>query len=283
MYLLLDIGGTKMRIGRANQDAHIEDVEIFPTPGKIEEATQITAEYIKKHQLQEIVKGAGIGFAGTLDKSSQTIVNSPHLRSWEDKQIGKIFQVVTKAPVYVENDTSVVGLGEVHYGSGDKGKVSVYITISTGVGGTRIVNGEIDENTFGFEPGHHIVNFTKTPVEIDGYQVKAEHGTLEEYISGSAIKRFTKKDPEETTDESFWRRIADITATGLVNISLFWSPDEIILGGALISQNAIPFEYLKDQYEENLDIFAKDPVLKKAELDDIGGLHGAFILISQKL
>ena len=58
----------------------------------------------------------------------------------------------------IANDTAVVGLGEAHRGAGIGYNIVTYITVSTGVGGTRIVDGRIDRRIYGFEPGHQTID-----------------------------------------------------------------------------------------------------------------------------
>jgi len=90
--------------------------------------------------------------------------------------------------VFIENDASIVGLGEAVSGAGMGEEIVVYITVSTGVGGTRIVSGEIDEHAYGFEPGHELINM---------------QDSLEDLVSGTAVEerliksrmRFHKKIP----------------------------------------------------------------------------------------
>lgn len=282
MYLLIDIGGTKLRLGSSLGLSEVVSVEIHPTPANIESLIEIIKSYLSKYNIADL-KAIGIGFAGTLDIQRTKVVSAPHLRSWEGSEIVKVLKESLGVEVFLENDTSLVGLGEVYFGAGSKSQVCVYMTISTGVGGTRIVNGVIDENVYGFEPGHQIVNALKTNLHIDSYEFKAYKGELEEYVSGSGIRKQTGQNPESISDINFWRGIADLLVVGLINTSLYWSPDQIILGGSLITQSAIPFEYLKSKFEEDLEIFAKDPKLVKASLKDIGGLYGALILINQKL
>jgi glucokinase len=50
------------------------------------------------------------------------------------------------------------GLGEAVFGAGKGREIVVYMTISTGVGGARIVGGKIDASAMGFEPGHQIID-----------------------------------------------------------------------------------------------------------------------------
>lgn len=280
MYLLIDIGGTKLRLGKASGLDKFDSVEVFTSPTNLDSLILMIKQYISANSI-ETLEAIMLGFAGTLDTSKKRIVNAPHLKGFEQANISEALEKELGCKIYLENDTSLAGLGEVHYGAGDKTKICVYITISTGVGGARVVNGMLDKNVYGFEPGHQIVNYTKKDVQIGEYDFKAELGELEEYISGSNIKKQTKLNPENISEINFWRGIADILTVGLINTSLHWSPDIIILGGSLITKGAMPFEYIQQSYEEKMTIFSRDPKLVKATLQDVGGLYGALVLLNQ--
>src|SRR6185436_9338463 len=58
----------------------------------------------------------------------------------DQSELNKLFN----CPVYLENDAALCGLGEASVGAGQGSKIMVYLTISTGVGGARIVGGKID-------------------------------------------------------------------------------------------------------------------------------------------
>ena len=79
------------------------------------------------------------------------------------------------ADVFIENDAAMVGLGEANWGAGRGFEIVAYITVSTGVGGARIVNGKIDEHAIGFEPGKQIIDMDSNK-------------TIEDMISGKALQ-----------------------------------------------------------------------------------------------
>ena len=216
-----------------------------------------------------------IGIAGSLNQEKTGLIAAPNLGSWEGKDIKKTLK--TDAKIYIENDTALVGLGEATAGAGRNYQVVAYITVSTGVGGARIVNKRIDINRYGFEPGHQIVDLDNTVCGPDCENI--EHhglGHLDNLISGKALEQKTGKPAVEITDQEVWNKHADHLATGLYNTILHWSPDVVVLGGSMITGNpAIPFERVVKKTTEIMHAFPVLPEIKKAELGDIGGLEGA--------
>ncbi len=144
-----------------------------------------------------------------------------------------------------------------------------YITVSTGVGGARIVDGTLDEASEGFEPGHVI---------IDG-----EHD-LESLISGRAIEHRLGRKPAEVTNENIWDELAQKLAVGLNDVIALWSPDAIVLGGSMIVKPVgIKVERVKEHLKKFVEHIPVMPEITQATLADEGGLHGALVYLAQHL
>jgi glucokinase len=164
--------------------------------------------------------------------------------------------------VYLENDAVMVGLGEAVYGAGKDNKIVAYVTLSTGVGGCRIVDGKPDPTVYSFEPGNMIVG------GLDG---KPEY--LENIISGSAIEEKYGVGSSELTDQKAWEDIAEQTSIGLNNIAVMWSPNVIVLGGSVPQK--LDFSRVNDHLRVHCRIYPEVPKVIKEDLGDEGGLYGA--------
>ena len=189
---------------------------------------------------------------------------APNIMGWNGKPFKKELERMFSAPVYLENDAALAGLGEAVKGAGRGYDIVAYMTVSTGVGGARIVNGAIDRNAMGFEIGHQIINY-------DG-----EARTLEEYVSGSGFMHRFGKLPQDITDPATWEEAARLLAVGLRNTIVHWSPDVLVLGGPIVLQSRLPFERLREEIQQSVkEVFPTTPEIKKAELGDSAGLYGA--------
>jgi len=219
---------------------------------------------------EEIIAVAG--GVRALDSAKEKLRNQPHFPMWVDEPFKQELQNAIGAAVYLENDAAMVGLGEAVFGSGKEYRIVAYITISTGVGGVRIVDRKIDPSSQGFEPGNQIINFDNTTKY------------LEACISGSALEKRLGKKAYEITDPAVWEKEAELLAYGLNNVSVFWSPDVIVLGGSMIlGDPAIPLDRVEYHLKNVLKILPEPPKLKKAALGDIGGLYGALAFLKQKI
>jgi len=87
----------------------------------------------------------------------------------------------------------------------------------------------------------------------------------------------------EVEDESLWNEeLPRWLAYGLTNTILHWSPNAVVLGGSMIvGDPAISVDAVRKNIEECLTIFPELPTIKKAELEDFGGLYGALAFINQ--
>ena len=280
MYILFDIGGTNMRIALSRDGETFEEPTIIPTPKDFDRGMNAIKEIVPKISAGAKIIAAGGGIAGTLSKDRSIFLNGPHLQGWNGKPIKKALEEALGVPVFVENDTAIVGLGEAIAGAGKDHNIVVYMTISTGVGGVRIVNGHIDVSALGFEPGHQIIDAGGSLRESS---VGGKGIDLEGYISGTAISERYGKKPYEITDEKFWDEMARLLAYGLNNTIVHWSPDIVVIGGSMMKKIGIPVDRVRAHLRGILHIYPELPLVEHSSLEDVGGLHGALHFIKQNL
>ena len=269
MYILFDIGGTKMRVVSADRKQFLADPVVVSTPKDFNEGIETLRRIIDNLKKDEPIEAIVGGIAGPLNPEKTGLVRSPNLSGWVGHNLKDALAEAYKVPVALENDSAMVGLGEANYGAGRGKEIVVYLTISTGVGGVRVVKGNIDESAHGFEPGHQIIDPDNTLCPT------CEGNDLEAYVSGTAIeKRFGKK-PFEIHDDAIWDELARFLAYGLNNTIVHWSPDIIVIGGSMMKEVGIPVPAVRKHLAEIMKIFPTLPQIEKAELADFGGLYGS--------
>lgn len=260
MYLLFDIGGTKIRLAVSADHQTLSEPIAISTPTDFDQAiTQFQAAAVKLTKESQLEASAG--GVRALDPTKTTLLKHPHLHLWEGQPLKERLQQVLNCPVFLENDAAMAALGEATQGVGQGKKIIAYLTIGTGVGGARIVDGRIDQASFGFEPGFQI---------IESHPVLT---TLESLISGSGLEKRYGKKAEEIDDPRVWDGVAKNLAIGLNNLIVEWSPEIIILGGSVT--NKIPLDQVQAQLRQILKIFPDIPPVIKAQLGDQAGLVGA--------
>lgn len=280
IYVLFDIGGTKTRIAVSNDLESLKEIESFKTPTKFEEGIVKMVAVIKRLTNNDEITAIAGGARGRLDEDKSGIQNDAVLNKWAGKSITRALQKEFKnVPIFLENDSAMAGVGEAVFGAGKGLEIVAYHTVSTGVGGVKIENGEIDMASVGFEPGHQILDIDRT---VLGDEIVP---TLENLVSGTALaERFGVPAYEIPQSDSVWDELAEYLGQGLRNTIMYWSPDVIVLGGSMIVGNpAIMVDVVRKYTVEALDGFVESPLIVKAKLGDEAGLYGAMATLRKRL
>lgn len=276
MYFACDIGGTKTRIAISNNCVDFDEPIIFDTPKDPNVGLKKIIEEIRKaiqndtlsFELNNKVEGICLGIAGVLEEDHASLAKSPHLPTWENIEIKNKMIEEFNCPVFIENDTDIVGLGEAMVGAGRGYELVVYMTISTGIGGVKINRGKFVNNVFGFEPGFQILNWQTGE-------------NFEDLASGTAVEKKFGMHPKDVAQTENWKEIEDIIAVGLHNSIVHWSPDILVIGGSMSKD--LRAEILREKISKIMKIHPHLPEIKIATLGSIGGLHGGLAYLRQKL
>lgn len=190
--LALDFGGTKLTAGvverGATQWSAREQVFSPPNPDAqydLETMLALAHRLLAGTHPAEI----GVSFGGPVDAAANTVRLSHHVPGWENITLGQILEDEYHAPVQIDNDANAAALGEHRFGAGKGYQNLFYITVSTGVGGGWILNGEIWRGTDSMagEIGHTVVD-PKGPKCLCG-----KRGCVERLASG----RFLEQDARQ--------------------------------------------------------------------------------------
>lgn len=263
-----------MRVVAADREKFLGEPVVVSTPKDFNEGFETLKRIIDNLAEKLAAEDRAVtaivgGIAGPIDNDQTMLVRSPNLSGWVGHDIKNSLHQAYKVPINLENDAALVGLGEAHFGAGRGKSIVAYITVSTGVGGARIIDGKIDRSSLGFEPGHQVIDPDNSLCPT------CEGNDLEAYISGTSIeKRFGVK-PYEIHDEAVWDELAKFLAYGLNNTIVHWSPDIVVVGGSMMREVGIPIEGVRKHLAETLKIFPTMPLIEKAELGDFGGLYGS--------
>lgn len=269
MHILFDIGKTKTKMAGSRDLVSFGEPKIFDTPRSYDDFLRKFEEGAREISSSEKIESLAGGAGVPIDQRTGVLHSHPELPGWEDKPLRDDLSRIFEAPVILENDSALVGLGEAVHGAGRGYNLVAYITISTGVGGARIDHGKIDFSASGFEPGWQLVS-------VEGQEVH-----VESVLSGKSVEKETRKHPKEILDKGFWDEKAKILAYFLNNVIVMWSPDVVVLGGSMMNEIGIPIPATEQYLKEVCTIFTTLPPLKHSELGDLGGLWGAMELLKQ--
>jgi predicted NBD/HSP70 family sugar kinase len=263
MNIVFDIGGTNMRVA-GTRGTELTTIRKVPTPQDPQEGAATFASLAHEIAGGESIESITGCMAGSIDEAG-VLSDARNLHRWEGTNIIQAFSAPFSVPIRIVNDAALAGIGEGSVGAGQGAAILAYVTVSTGVGGARIVEGNID-----------------AAGGVGRIQV---HGAdLESFISGTAVRKKFGIEPKDLESLDERNKLADILAEGLCILIGQWTPDTIVLGGSMIvGTNPIPVERVLESLKKTLDASHKLPIVKMAQLGDNGGLQGAAILAHRGL
>lgn len=140
--LAIDIGGTKLAAALIDANRQISQRLEIATPASssplaLEEAlAQLVAPYQGKAQC------VAVASTGIIDQGILTALNPDNLGGLNQFPLQQTLQRLTTLPCIVLNDAQAAAWAEYHY-LADRFKHITFITVSTGVGGGVIINGQL--------------------------------------------------------------------------------------------------------------------------------------------
>src|SRR3989339_1856954 len=189
MFIGVDLGGTKIAAALVSETGKIiTDVNIPTEASKGKKHVLGVISKAIDHLLRtsaKPVKAIGLGVPGPILYEKGVVIGPPNLPGWKQVNLKQVLGKKFKLPVYVDNDANCAALAEARFGAGIGRKHFIYITVSTGIGGGIIINGELYRGANGSagEFGHMII-------DSHGFTCGCgDVGCLEALASGTAIKK----------------------------------------------------------------------------------------------
>ncbi len=259
MYLVIDVGGTKIR--SAVWDGHqLHDIQSMATP-KVSAAVFVDGivDHLSSRNLAGL-QGLGVSTAGPVDVVNGCIRNPANLgngdSSWAYFEMAKDLKDKLHCPVVLDNDAAMTVFGQYYSIEKEKTKDIVMVTVGTGVGVGAMVGGRLVRAGQNMHPelGHFVMS---DQPEVDLSTPFANFPTLESYLSGFHFSVRVAKalgrslDGNEVTALSaagnpqvlaMWQDYGRRMAVALTNLYLAYFPQKIVLSGGFV-KDARPYFY----------------------------------------
>lgn len=281
--LAFDIGGTKIYSTIIDEFGKIlyEPVK-FSTPKTIEEIKEILKTQINEHENE--VDIIAIATAGAVNNENTAVIGSTG--NLVEGYYTIDFQSLSKKPVFLENDANAAAWAEYKIGASKGSKVSVMLTLGTGVGGGIIINDKILKGKSGAAGEMHFKMYPD-------HRRKCSCGSwdcYEAYASGTALKMTAEemlgdknittydiiqgvKSGDKKMSEVFNRWEHDITI-GIMGLANIFDPDCVVLSGSMAQfVNA-----KKIEEAVNADIVTTPTSIRLAQAGNFSGMIGAALL-----
>ncbi len=215
MYVLgIDLGGTNIAIGLCNEKLEIIDKDSVPTRAEregeeiVRDMAALCKTLVQRNGLTERdIARVGIASPGSIDDINGIVEYSNNLKM-ENFPISDIFKKYFPVEhVYIANDANAAALAEDLAGAAKGSRVSLMLTLGTGVGGGVIMDHKIyagSVNSGGTELGH-------TVICVGGRQCSCgRRGCLEAYASATALTKMTMEKMEELKIKSIPSKLFEV-------------------------------------------------------------------------
>ena len=269
MYLAVDIGGTKTLVALLSDDGQIVDQRRFESDHDYQAFLGKLKDAFKQLRTDEEALYGCAGIPGLLDREAGTVLALGNL-PWRNEAIRDDIAKITNAKLTIENDARLGGLSEAQLVK-DRYDDVLFATISTGIGGAFIQNGQIVTALQDTEMG-------KMPLYFDGKLM-----AWEDFAGGRGVVENLGKMAKDITDPDDWRTVGENIACGLAAVCAVLQPEAIILGGSIGAHTDKFSPVIKDFLAQHLHAVVRQPkAILAAQRPEEAVLFGCYDLAKQK-
>ena len=309
--LALDIGGTKLAAGVVDVSGRVHSFHAGPSePTRGPENGLERLFELGRRALADagVEFGAvGIGCGGPLDSERGVLLAPLHLPGWRDVPVVALASEAFGRPAALENDATAAAAGEHRFGAGAGTRHMVYLTVSTGIGGGVIVDGQLYRGAMGNggELGHVTVDWKGRLCRGCG-----RRGCLEAYASGTsigeraaealatsnrqsilaALDRPTAEDVAAAARDGdplavqLWDETLAALASGLTSIVNLFEPELVVLGGGVTRVGEQLLGPVRERVKADAVRPAGSPLaIVQSALGDHVGIVGAAAIVYERI
>lgn len=261
MLVAVDTGGTKTLVASFLEDGRIGEQFKFPTPANEIDYVVMLKEVLETHFGSEQVDAIIVAMPGIVKDGVAIWCNN---LKWMNFDVARALKgVLHDAPLYIENDANLAGLAETRQ-LAQIPALSLYVTVSTGIGSGIITEGKINPDLRNSEAGRSLVEFDGAVRE------------WETFASGKAIYKAYGKYARDIKSKRIWHHVADRISRGFLAVIPTLQPDVIIIGGSIGTY----FEHfgadLAGLLKEHLPAHIPAPKLVQAQHPELAVIYGCY-------
>jgi glucokinase-like ROK family protein len=254
--------------------------------------------------------GIGIAVPGPVEFQTGRPISPPIMPGWDGYRIRDRFAERYRAPVWVDNDVNVLGLGEWRSGVAAGHDDVVVIKIGTGIGAGIITGGRLHRGAQGSagDVGH--IQIVDDPTVICRC---GNVGCLEALAGGAAIGRageaaavdgrsprlrtaldqrgsVTAEDVARAASYGDPVAVALLQAVGrrvgsmLASVVNFFNPSLIVIGGGVANSPDLLLAAIRETvYRRSLALATRDLLIQRSSLGGLAGVIGASSMVVDQL
>lgn len=290
-YVSIDIGGTAIKYGIIDEEGQILCRREMKTeahkggPAILEKALAIVEEL----STRETVSGICISTAGMVDtEKGEIFYAAPLIPNYAGTKFKETMEQRFGLPCEVENDVNCAGLAEAVSGGAKGSRVSLILTIGTGIGGCAIIDGKVFHGA-----GNSACEIGYMHMDGSDFQTLGAASILTKRVAvlkqepaemwnGYRIFEEAKKGDVQciqAIDE-----MTDVLGKGISNICYVLDPEVIVLGGGIMAQE----EFLRGRIENALKKYLVPSIAAHTRIEfakhrNDAGMLGAFYNFRSKV
>ena len=291
--IAFDLGGTELKAARIADGGRVERFARVPSMAAAGEASLFAAiaEAGKLLDVDDSPGVVGFGSPGVIHPASGIIVDrTPNVRLTPDFPMRDRLERLLNRRVVIDNDANCAALAEHEAGAAKGARVSIAVTVGTGVGSGIVVGGRIVQGAFGGagEIGH-------VPVGSEGPPCRCGvEGCAEPMASGAGLLARAREAGLELESARAVFESSDPRAAGLVERMIdhlarilgaatqVLNPDVIVVGGGVAQAGEKLFVPLRSALERyTLASHRERLQLVPARLGEQAGVIGAGLMAWQ--
>ncbi|WP_180966770.1 ROK family protein [Cohaesibacter celericrescens] len=268
----VDIGAYNLKVsfGHINGDYTIYKTEKtssshFPNV-VIRQSANLVLEMMEAHDFKEDdVICVGVSIGGLVNSDKGQVIYSPNFK-WEDVALAELLSAEVNLPVYLENCTKAMAIGDSSYDALQESDTVLYVNHGFGVGSAVIRDRKIMPGYC--EMGHMTIASSRDVICYCG-----KSNCLETQASGWAIewmamdklnKDLTAHEVAQLADEgdeaakSIFRHVGRCLGEAIAASANLLSPDYIVIAGGVSQSNHLYQSSLEKAFRENTMRFIHD-------------------------
>ncbi len=286
----IDLGGTAIKLGRFNQDGICQQslTVSTPQPATPEAVVAAMVDAIAQVDSDGQTLAIGVGTPGPADACGRIAQVAINLVGWHNVPLADYLEGKTGKPTILANDANCAGLGEAWLGAGRRFANLILLTLGTGVGGAIILDSQLFVGHQGAAGELGLITLNPDgPMCNSGNQ-----GSLEQYVSVTAIRRRTGKEPAElgalarmgdVEALTFWQEYGRDLGIGLTSLIYVLTPEAIIIGGGVSASWEFFLPSVQAEIEQRVLPTSRVGLqILPAELGNSAGMVGAAKLALSK-
>jgi glucokinase len=254
----VDLGGTRLKVARVDRSGALRD--FAARPSRLEESAQAPLEAIVdevRARLEGGVVGVGVGCPGVIGADGRLVDRTAHLPHWRDFDLRGELERRLDLPIAVDNDANLAALAEHRFGAARGARVSITVTLGTGIGCGIVIDGRIHRGAWGGagELGHvplgsggeacacGVPNCVEPEASGSGLAREAQRAGFEPADAATVLTRAAAGDG---TAQALVERFADRLSATLATAVHILNPEVVVIGGGLIGAGDLLLDRVRE-------------------------------------